>query len=68
MKLREAIEIEIRIAERMVEDIEKEIDTLTRMENSTGVKTTTMLEGYIDMKNKYEYTSDILKNLLKNED
>lgn len=68
MKLREAIEVEIRIAQKMQKDIQSEIDALIKLEEKTGVRNSTMIEGYCELQSKYAYTEKILTNLLKNED
>lgn len=68
MKLREAIEIEIRIAQKMQKDIQTEIDALIKLEEKTGVRNCTMIEGYYELQSKYNYTENILTNLLENED
>lgn len=68
MKLREAIEVEIRIAQKMQKDIQSEIDALIKLEEKTGVRNCTMIEGYYELQSKYAYTENILTNLLKNED
>ena len=68
MKLREAIEVEIRIAQKMQKDLQTEIDALIKLEERTGVKNCIMFEGYHELQRKYAYTENILTNLLKNED
>lgn len=68
MKLREAIEMEIRIAQKMQKDIQTEIDTLIKVETTNGVGNSTKIEGYCELQSKYAYTEKILTNLLKNED
>lgn len=66
MKLREKIEIDLRINKKMVLNIEKEILTLQGLNlKDKTLENSVMINGYYKMKEKYTDQVKYLENLLK---